>query len=84
MMKVKELKGMTFNVPLSDSTALYLSGGQSKTIKEELVSPSLLSAEKSGLVSITKVKEFVPASKKDKEDKNREEKTTKEKSGGAK
>ena len=42
MIKVKELKGMTFNVPLSDSTAIYLSAGQSKTIKEELVSPSLL------------------------------------------
>ena len=84
MIKVKELKGMTFNVPLSDSTAIYLSAGQSKTIKEELVSPSLLNAEKSGLVSITKVKELVPTGKGDKKDKNREEKMVKEKSGGAK
>lgn len=80
MIKVKELKGKSFNVPLTDSTVLYLSGGQEKKIKEESVSQSLLNAEKSGLVSLTKVKEFVP--KREKEEKPNT--NSKEKIGGAK
>lgn len=80
MIKVKELKGKSFNVPLSNDTVLYLSGGQEKKIKEESISQSLLNAEKAGLVSITKVKDIIP--KRD----NKEDKTNnKDKNiGGAK
>lgn len=71
MTRVKELKGKSFNVPLSDNTVLYLNGGQEKKIKDEVVSESLLNAERAGLISLTKVKEFVPT-KKEKEEKPKE------------
>ena len=72
MVKVKELKGYTFNVPLADNTTLYLRGSEEKKIKDESISQSLLNAETAGLVSITKVKEFVSHKREEKEKPNKE------------
>lgn len=58
MLKVKELKGRYFTIPLKDKTVLHLRAGQSKTIKEDALSESLINAQTAGLVSVTKVKEI--------------------------
>lgn len=52
MKKITEKRGELFSVTLSDETTLCLQGGESKNIKDELVSDSLLFARHLGIVSI--------------------------------
>lgn len=49
---VTEKRGSTFKVTLSDSTTLTLQSGESVTIKDELISESLIKAEHMGIVSL--------------------------------
>lgn len=49
---VTEKRGSTFKVTLSDSTTLTLQSGESVTIKDELISESLIMAERKGIVSL--------------------------------
>lgn len=53
MTKIRESKGHLFMATLTDGTTLYLQSGEQATIKNSLVSESLLIAESKGLVSIS-------------------------------
>ena len=55
MKKITEKRGELFSVTLSDETTLCLQGGESKDIKNDLVSDSLRLAEHLGIVSLKEI-----------------------------
>lgn len=70
MTKVVILRGFMFSTSLTDGTTLCMQAGESKIIKDNLVSDSLRSAYKQGIVDLISIET--------------KSSTTKEKIGGAK
>lgn len=63
MKKVVSKSGLLFNVTLADGSNLCLQPGEEAIIKNELVSDSLIMAEKQGYVSIADIVETKSTSK---------------------
>ena len=63
MIKVSEIKGFLFSVPLSDGSTLTLQAGEETTIKKSLMSGSLVQAVQMRRVTITEIE---PETKKEK------------------
>lgn len=68
MTKVVVVRGFMFSATLTDGSTLCMQAGESKTIKDSLVSDSLRLAYKQGIVNITEIETKT---------------TTKDKTGGA-
>ena len=72
MTLITETRGQLFSVLLSDNTTLTLQSGESKAIKKELISASLIGAVANKCVSM---EDIVPN--------NTEKKSSNKKNGGA-
>lgn len=72
MLTVKETRGHLFSATLADGSVLCLQAGEETTIKESLLSESVSSAVKQGLISVFSV-----------EPEKTTKGTVKEKTGGA-
>lgn len=71
MLTVKEIRGHLFSATLADGSVLCLQAGEETTIKDSLLSESVSSAVKQGLISVSSVEP------------EKTTKGTKEKTGGA-
>lgn len=71
MLKVKEITGHIFCATLSDGSTLCLQAGEETTIKDNLLSESITSAERQGIISVSTVESEKTAT------------TTNKKTGGA-
>lgn len=72
MLTVKEIRGHLFSATLADGSVLCLQAGEDTTIKDSLLSESVSSAVKQGLISVSTV-----------EPEKTVKGTAKEKTGGA-
>lgn len=72
MLTVKEIRGHLFSATLADGSVLCLQAGEETTIKDSLLSESVSSAVKQGLISVSNV-----------EPEKTTKGTAKEKTGGA-
>lgn len=64
MKKVNEIRGMLFSTTLKDGTNLCLQPTEEVTIKDNLISESLIEADKQGFVNISDVVETKTTSEK--------------------
>lgn len=64
MIKVTEIKGFLFSVPLADGSTLTLQAGEETTIKKSLISDSFAQAVNVKRISITEVEAETKAKEK--------------------